>query len=89
MRLDADIKFFPPTRIICTDKMGPFFTLRNLALAVLSVSTGILATSGADLPTVDLGYTKHRALSYNVSTACLEIHSLQLTHHRKRRMPTA
>lgn len=88
-RLDADIKVFPPTRIICTNKMGPFITLRNLPLAVLSVYTGVLATSVVDLPTVDLEYTKHRALSYNVSTACLEIHSLQLTHRRKRRIPTA
>ena len=69
MRVHADLKAFPPTRIISINKMGPFFTLCNLPLAVLSLSAGVLATSAADLPTVDLGYMKHRALSYNVSFA--------------------
>ena len=69
MRVHADLKVFSPTRIISINKMGPFFTLYNLPLAVFILSAGVLATSAADLPTVDLGYMKHRSLSYNVSFA--------------------
>jgi len=46
--------------------MGFLFNLRNLPLAVVSLAFGVSATSPTDLPVVDLGYTKHRALSYNV-----------------------
>ena len=34
MRVHADLKVFSPTRIISINKMGPFFTLYNLPLAV-------------------------------------------------------
>jgi hypothetical protein len=59
--------FHHSSRLTFINTMRSLFTLRNLPLAVFSLTVGVSATS-AGLPVVDLGYTKHQALSYNVSS---------------------
>jgi hypothetical protein len=68
--------------------MGSFFAPRNLPLAAFTLTVGVSATS-AGLPVVDLGYTKHQALSYNVgSPASDQTKNPTDSNHRKPQMPT-